>query len=221
MDRCLPMMLHHHRLQLCLLPIFRHLQVTIHQILYNICDNAIKFSPENDEIEIAVIRGENSFKLAVHDNGIGIDPKYHGKIFGKFFQLENIYTKTGGVIIFDGPVTKIGLNSFRECTTLKQITIPDTVTIIGASAFNGCSGLTSITVDANNTYFDSRNNCNAIIRTSTNNLRVGCENTVIPSSVTTIGDYSFYGRNVSNGITIPSSVTTIGVSSFQKVTGIT
>ena len=61
--------------------------------MYNLGSNAIKYSPENDEIEIAVFKGNNNFKLAVHDNGIGIDPKYHGKIFAKFVQLDNAYTK--------------------------------------------------------------------------------------------------------------------------------
>lgn len=65
----------------------------IQQILYNLVSNAIKFSPENDEIEIAAIHSGNSFKIAIHDNGIGIDPKYHGKIFAKFVQLDSAYTK--------------------------------------------------------------------------------------------------------------------------------
>ena len=65
----------------------------IQQILYNLVSNAIKYSPENDEIEIAAIHTGKSFQLAVHDNGIGIDKKYHGKIFAKFVQLDSAYTK--------------------------------------------------------------------------------------------------------------------------------
>lgn len=65
----------------------------IQQILYNLVSNAIKYSPENNQVDIAVVRGENNFKIAVHDNGIGIDPKYHGKIFAKFVQLDSAYTK--------------------------------------------------------------------------------------------------------------------------------
>ncbi len=65
----------------------------IQQILYNLVSNAIKFSPENDEIEIAVVHTGEKFQIAVHDNGIGIDPKYHGKIFAKFVQLDSAYTK--------------------------------------------------------------------------------------------------------------------------------
>lgn len=65
----------------------------IQQILYNLISNAIKFSPENDKVDIVVTKGKNNFKIAVHDNGIGIDPKYHGKIFAKFVQLDSAYTK--------------------------------------------------------------------------------------------------------------------------------
>lgn len=65
----------------------------IQQILYNLISNAIKYSPENDEIEIAAVHTGKSFQIAVHDNGIGIDKKYHGKIFAKFVQLDSAYTK--------------------------------------------------------------------------------------------------------------------------------
>ena len=65
----------------------------IQQILYNLVSNAIKYSPENDTVDIAVISNNECFRIAVHDNGVGIDPKYHGKIFAKFVQLDNAYTK--------------------------------------------------------------------------------------------------------------------------------
>ena len=65
----------------------------IQQILYNLISNAIKYSPESDCVEIVATKGKNNFKIAVHDNGMGIDPKYHGKIFAKFVQLDNAYTK--------------------------------------------------------------------------------------------------------------------------------
>jgi hypothetical protein len=54
------------------------------------------------------------------------------------------------------------------------LTIPNSVTTIGTEAFAICSGFTSITVDSNNTTYDSRNNCNAIIETATNTLIAGC-----------------------------------------------
>lgn len=65
----------------------------IQQIIYNLASNAIKFSPENDTVDITAVTDGKRFKLAVHDNGIGIDAKYHGKIFAKFVQLDSAYTK--------------------------------------------------------------------------------------------------------------------------------
>lgn len=65
----------------------------IQQILYNLVSNAIKYSPENNTVEISVSTDDDSFKISVHDNGIGIDKKYHGKIFAKFVQLDSAYTK--------------------------------------------------------------------------------------------------------------------------------
>lgn len=65
----------------------------IQQILYNLVSNAVKYSPENDEVEIAVNADDENFRILVHDNGIGIDKKYHGKIFAKFVQLDSAYTK--------------------------------------------------------------------------------------------------------------------------------
>lgn len=66
----------------------------IKQILYNLLSNAIKFSPENDKIEVNVYFNENNLFIEIKDNGIGIRPKDHKKIFEKFVQLENSYTKT-------------------------------------------------------------------------------------------------------------------------------
>lgn len=65
----------------------------VQQILYNLVSNAIKFTPKNGQVDILATCNDKSFKLVVHDNGIGIDEKYHGKIFAKFVQLDSAYTK--------------------------------------------------------------------------------------------------------------------------------
>ena len=111
--------------------------------------------------------------------------------------------------------------AFCECYSLISITIPNSVTSIGESAFYACSGLTSISVESGNTVYDSRNNCNAIIETTTNTLLYGCQNTIIPSGVSSIGDDAFFDCSGLTSINIPNSVTSIGRDAFGSCSGLT
>ena len=112
-------------------------------------------------------------------------------------------------------VTSIGYEAFDGCSSLESIEIPSGVTSIEESAFYGCSSLESIIVDENNPVYDSRENCNAIIESETNEIIVGCKNTVIPDSVTNIGKYAFGGCSSLESIEIPDSVTSIGWGAFS------
>ena len=118
-------------------------------------------------------------------------------------------------------VTSIGNYAFGDCTGLTSVTIPNSVTYIGNYAFNGCSGLTSIVVEDGNSVYDSRDNCNAIIKTQSNKLLAGCNNTIIPNSVTSIGINAFYGCSGLTSVTIPNSVTSIDIYAFQGCSGLT
>ena len=128
----------------------------------------------------------------------------------------NAFDSCTGLISINLPntLTSIYNSAFKNCTALTSITIPANVNYIKSSAFDNCSALTSISVDANNTFYDSRDNCNAIIQTAYKRLLVGCRNTVIPNGVTTIGDEAFYGRTNLSSIEIPNTVKTIGTSTF-------
>lgn len=107
-------------------------------------------------------------------------------------------------------VASIDEDAFYNCISLNSITIPSSVASISEGAFSGCRGLNTIKVEDGNAEYDSRNECNAIIRTSSNTLITGCKTTVIPNSVTSIGNYAFYGCSGLSSIMIPDSVTSIG-----------
>jgi hypothetical protein len=78
------------------------------------------------------------------------------------------------------------------------------------------SRLTAITVSENNTVFDSRNNCNALIKTETNELLLGSMNAVLFEGITAIGAYAFY-QEPRAFLDIPKSVERIGNWAFAKV----
>ena len=118
-------------------------------------------------------------------------------------------------------VTSIGDAAFLGCSDLHSVKIPNSVTSIGMRAFSECTGLTSIIVESGNTKYDSRDNCNAIIETATNTLVVGFNNTIIPNSVTSIGDFAFLGCSGLTSVTIPNSVTSIGEWAFSDCSGLT
>ena len=123
-------------------------------------------------------------------------------------------------VFIPNSVTEIGDYAFEDCIGLTSAKISSSITSIGSSIFRDCAGLESISIDSNNATYDSRNNCNAIITTSSNSLLSGCKNTIIPSGVTSIGGSAFDGCTGLISIDIPSGVTSIGESAFSGCTAL-
>ena len=110
--------------------------------------------------------------------------------------------------------------AFRS-SGIRKIVIPKSVTEIGSEAFYQCQDLNSIIVEAGNANFDSREDCNAIIKTASNVLHIGCRSTVVPSSVTEIGYAAFSGVPGLTTVDLPDGVTSIGDAAFWADEGLT
>ena len=133
------------------------------------------------------------------------------------------FSGCGGLTAISIPdgVQSIGVNAFYRCSNLESVNIGSGVTSIAISAFNNCDKLATIIVADGNQTFDSREDCNAIIRKADNTLVAGCKTTIIPDGVQSIGNMAFWGNDGLTSITIPNSVTSIGISAFYWCKGLT
>lgn len=98
------------------------------------------------------------------------------------------------------------------------------VELVYPFSFYDFSELSSVTVSNDNRFFDSRNNCNAIIGKNNNTLYAGFKTTVIPNTTTYIAADAFYGRPGLTDISIPDTVTGVGDYAFgscDDLTGVT
>lgn len=100
------------------------------------------------------------------------------------------------------PVTGIKMQAFIECTSLKSVSMPESMTWIGDSAFAGCTGLEQVEISPNLTAIGSKSFYSCSDLTSV----------VIPDKVTSIESLAFFGCLNLESITIPASVTTLDSS---------
>lgn len=102
-------------------------------VIYNLLDNAFKYKKKNPEITISTQNEENTICLSIQDNGIGIDKKYQGKIFQKFYRIPtgDIHNVKGFGIglnyvknIVDSHKWKISVSSQPGIGSTFKLTIP-------------------------------------------------------------------------------------------------
>ena len=134
---------------------------------------------------------ESDFEYSV-DNGTAAITKYKGA--GGAVEIP---ATLGG-----SPVTGIGMHAFAEYTSLKSVSMPESMTWIGNGAFAGCTGLESVALPAG-------------LKSIGENVFYSCTSltsVVILDKVTSIGSLAFFGCLNLESITIPASVTTLDSS---------
>ena len=183
---------------------------------YNLClrwrnDGSVGEMPiAVDNLAITTATGTADYPLVyvLNDDGTAIVAKCDAAYAGELTIPAYVYSEGRAY-----SVVAIGEKAFDQCN-ITSVTIPNSVTYIASYAFLGTHALTSIVVESGNTVYDSRNNCNAIVETATNTLITGCQSTIIPESITSLGQGAFSQCDNLTSITIPNSVTTIGADAF-------
>ena len=133
-------------------------------------------------------------------------------------------TSISTVTIEDG-VTSIGQNAFYGCSSLTSIAIPSSVTNIGTTAFYNCSKLIAVHMSDISAWCKiAFGNSSANPLSEAHNLYLNgtlVTDLIIPTSVTSIGNYAFYGYSSLTSVTIPNSVTSIGSNAFSSCSSLT
>lgn len=68
----------------------------LYEIVYNLCDNAIKYNHLGGSVNISVQQNANEVWFHIQDTGIGISPEHHDKIFERFYRVDKSHSKQSG-----------------------------------------------------------------------------------------------------------------------------
>ena len=107
------------------------------------------------------------------------------------------------------------VGSIKLNKSAKKLYIPSTLKNITSVVALDTSNIEEIEVSKDNPYFDSRDNCNAIIDSKTNTLLLACKNTIIPESVKVIANNAYINRGIDR-IYIPKHINFIGKYAFEE-----
>lgn len=168
-------------------------------------------------------KGSELFLIKCDNNGYDriIDLRIPEKVAG--YKVTGIrsaafYRLNIDSIVIPDTVESIEQNAFGGCK-IHELFIPASVSEIKSLVVQGCT-IYKIIIDKNNKRYDSRDDCNAIIDTTNNELVAGSINSTIPNTVTSIGDGAFVMCQELKEIDIPQSVAKIGEHAFGACHGL-
>ena len=214
-------------------------KVDIQEYMFEGCKN-LKSVKVNGSIYDYAFKGcEDLEKINVHGSASVISPlafldchkltttKMHGGSFscynrekGKMiYTMKNVdyynFIVTLGTDTIYEDYPHIGEYAYYGRDALKEIYLPATIRTIMKKAFSNCDNLTRISVDPASPYFDSREQCNAIIEKETDKLVVTCKNTIVPKDVKIIGAYAFADSDFLEVINISARVKEIEQFAYE------
>lgn len=125
--------------------------------------------------------------------------------------ISNTYLNGKGVLRFDADVDRLGESTFKECRTLKTITLPETVKTIGKDAFRYCESLTEINLPQTLTEiaWQTFSHCSSLTKIN------------LPETLLSIKEYAFAYCSSLAQIDLPKSLTGIGWAAFEHCTSLT
>ena len=169
----------------------------------------------------------NGFMGTIIEQGVEVgwpykvinDESKEVSVIGSDYQLKGSVTIPEQVNDANGiAYTVTSIERVQGGEGITSVLIPKTVRFIQRDAFDFAYEMQVMKVDEQNPFYDSRDNCNAIIEKATNTMIEGCAGTVIPKSVQKIAanalDGVFQNETVEAGMRIPSGVTSIGSFAF-------
>jgi hypothetical protein len=165
-----------------------------------------KFNVKTTTAETKICHLTDSFDAIVVD-GIAIEGE--SLTTGYTFATTGIHT-----VKYKVKNNRLEGEVFIDCTQMVAVNIPSHITSISGKSFINCN-IKILTVDKNNPVYDSRDNCNAIIKTATNVLVVGGVFTLIPDEIGVIGEHAFHGREISS-IILPPALHIIKNDAFRN-----
>ena len=145
-------------------------------------------------------------------------------------------------VIIPDEVTEIGAGAFAGCSALSYLQLPASLEKIYNRTFRGCplrqleipagvqtieesallgTLLTKLTVNPNNKVFDSRDKCNAVIRTKDNTMVAACNGSFIPESVDSIAQEAFVELDGIRSLTLPKNLKHVAPQAFMNLNNLT
>ena len=103
----------------------------LYEILYNLCDNAIKYNRAGGSVTVSVSQKTNEICVSVKDTGIGIPPEHQDKIFERFYRVDKSHSKQSGGTGLGLSIVKHAVQYHHGKIVLaSQVNVGTTITVL-------------------------------------------------------------------------------------------